>query len=100
MQYNSEKGVTEIIETVAISEFVSSSKWFTKLRVNDVITEIRIKDKNGNVVDSATVTRTYTVSEVLHSVRDGYTVEIDYLRSGVKGTASATYAKRELTKVS
>lgn len=100
MQYNAEKGVTEIIETVSISEFVSGSKWFTKLRVNDVITEIRIKDKNGNVVDSATVTRTYTVSEVLHSVRDGYTVEIDYLRSGVKGTASATYAKRELTKVS
>lgn len=101
VQYNDEKCATEIIETVVLSEFASAtSKWSGKLNVDDVITEVRVKDKNGNVVDGATITRMHTVSEVLHSVRDGYTVEIDYLRSGVKGTATVTYAKSELTKVS
>ena len=101
VSYNEEKGVAEIIESVSMDSFASmTSKWSAKLKAGDLITKVIVKDTQGNVVDSADVTRMHTVSEVLHSVRGGYSVTIEYLRAGVAGSATATYLTSELTKVS
>lgn len=100
VSYNADKCVTEIKETVSVDEFASAtSKWIGKLQAGDLLKAVRILDTNNEVVDSVDVNRMYSVSEVLHSVRAGYTVEIDIYREGENKTISAKYSASDLVKV-
>lgn len=100
VSYNADKCVTEIKESVSVKEFASAtSKWIGKLQAGDLFKAIRILDTNNQIVDSVEVNRMYSVSEILHSVRAGYTVEIDVYRGGEIKTVSAKYAVGDLVKV-
>lgn len=57
---------------------------------NDLITNIKISDKSGNVVENKAVTRSYHVSDTMISAREGYTVEVSLLRGSEPVTVTFT----------
>lgn len=80
-QYDENRGLAEIYETVAVNE-VTGSPALNKLKSKDVIKHLKITDGSGNTVEDKEITRRYYVTDLLLSVRQGYTVSLTIVRGG------------------
>jgi serine protease Do len=96
-RYNTEKNVTEILETVGISSIESSSKFYGKIHLDDIITKVTVKDGDGKVVEDIEVNRYHNITDAMLSVRAGYTVTLTINRSGTVTELSQVYSASDLT---
>lgn len=92
-------GFIDIRETVQIYDTVpATAKVYGVISKGDIIKRITIKDGNGNVVEDVEVTRSYSASEAMLSVRVGYSVTVVYESSGLEKEATFDYAAKDFAE--
>lgn len=76
---------TEIFERIYVEQANG------ELQEGDVVTNIKITDASGQVIEDRPVTRSYHVTDTLLSVRSGYKVTLTVSRSGETKQVVASY---------
>lgn len=84
-------------QRTVLEEKVAIASDYEGFKKNDLVTNIKIVDKSGNVVEDRAVTRTYHVEDTMISAREGYTVTVSVLRGSepvdITFTATLTAVK-------
>ena len=85
---NNQTNVVEIIESIIVADISADSIARDYLKRNDVVTNIKITDRDGVIKEDADVTRLYTLGEVMLSAREGDTVTVTVNRVGEENPVS------------
>ena len=89
--WDNEKNLTVIEEKVVVTSDKTLSVG-NELKINDVVTHIKISDSAGTVYEDRDITRVYHLEDTLISARNGYTVEITLHRGGESVVVTYTAA--------
>ncbi len=93
-------GFVEIYETVKVAETVQqTAKVYGVLAKGDILKRLTIKDESGAVVEDLDITRSYSATEAMLSVRVGYSVTVVYESSGLEKEATFNYTAADFTKI-
>lgn len=86
--YDSVSGYGEITEDIVISAISDNSIAETiGLEVGDILTEMSITDTSGNT-DTYQITRSFNVTDLILTLREGYSISFTYTRGDTTGTTS------------